>query len=178
MQMEAFLEKIRPVLLQTLKLKSLKRSGWQRTSLADVESVASHSWGVAWIAMLFCPGELCKERVLELALIHDLAESVVGDITPYDGISAVEKMQRELSAFRDLTRDLPNAEQLLECFREYQECVSQEAVYVHNCDKVDMWLQAELYMLENPGMDLREFVESARVYLCKGIDDNLIPFYG
>ena len=31
-----------------------------------------------------------------MALVHDLAESMVGDITPHDGVSKEDKYQREL----------------------------------------------------------------------------------
>lgn len=152
-------------LLRTLRLKFLKRAGWLRTSVGEIESVASHSWGTAWLALLTCPEGLCAERVLKLALIHDLAEVVTGDITPYDGIDAQEKAEMELSAFKDLTSALPKAAHLLDLFNEYQECRTPEAVFVHRCDKIDMKLQAEYYMREQPGLDLSEFIESARTYL-------------
>ncbi|MDO5296105.1 MAG: HD domain-containing protein [bacterium] len=152
-------------LLHTLKLKSLKRAGWQRASVDDAESVAAHSWGVAWLALLIKPDNLCLERVLELALIHDLAEIVVGDITPHDGISSADKAERELNAFKSLSRELPQAEHLVAVFIEYQECKTPEAVFVHQCDKLDMWLQAKYYMREYPELELREFIESANNYL-------------
>jgi putative hydrolases of HD superfamily len=30
-----------------------------------------------------------------MALVHDMAESIVGDITPYDGVSDADKHQQE-----------------------------------------------------------------------------------
>ena len=165
MQETDYWEDADPVLLQTYGLKFLKRAGWTRTSVREIESVGSHSWGVAWLALLTCPDSLCLERVLELALIHDLAEVIAGDITPYDGIEASEKAERELTAFKKLTSDLPRAEHLLGLFGEYQECRTPEALFVHRCDKTDMKLQAEYYMRRQPELDLSEFVESARAYL-------------
>lgn len=38
---------------------------------------------------------LCS-RCIRMALVHDLAESIVGDITPDDGVSKEEKYRREL----------------------------------------------------------------------------------
>ena len=35
-------------------------------------------------------------RCIRMALVHDLAESLVGDITPYDNVSKDEKFRREL----------------------------------------------------------------------------------
>lgn len=36
-----------------------------------------------------------KNRLMKMCLVHDLAESVVGDITPHDGVSKEEKRQLE-----------------------------------------------------------------------------------
>ncbi|MCA9779191.1 MAG: HD domain-containing protein, partial [Candidatus Eremiobacteraeota bacterium] len=59
-----------------LRLKTVSRQGWTRHPIpqAAVESVADHSYGVALLALLMCPPELNRSRVLELALLHDLAE--------------------------------------------------------------------------------------------------------
>lgn len=35
-------------------------------------------------------------RCIRMALVHDLAESIVGDITPHNGVSKDEKYRREL----------------------------------------------------------------------------------
>jgi len=35
-------------------------------------------------------------RCIRMALVHDLSESLVGDITPYDNVSKEEKSRREL----------------------------------------------------------------------------------
>ena len=32
---------------------------------------------------------------MKLALVHDMAESIVGDVTPFDGISKTEKHKME-----------------------------------------------------------------------------------
>lgn len=50
---------------------------------------------------------LDRSKCLEMALIHDLAESIVGDITPDDGITAHEKHALELDAMVEVTRCLP-----------------------------------------------------------------------
>ena len=38
---------------------------------------------------------VCDCRCIRMALVHDLAESLVGDITPNDGVSKEEKYRRE-----------------------------------------------------------------------------------
>lgn len=32
-----------------------------------------------------------RDRLMKICLVHDLAESVVGDITPFDGVTKEEK---------------------------------------------------------------------------------------
>ena len=147
---------MRQRLLEALKLKDLPRSGWVRAGVENPESVAAHSWGVAWLVLVLCPGRLDRGRALALAVVHDLAEVVVGDLTPHDDVSAEEKQLREGEA---LVRLAPNPE-ISVLFGEYQADETPEARFVKACDKLDMALQATFYGREQ-GLDLREFVESA-----------------
>lgn len=64
------------------KLKDLKRSGWIMKKVSAPESVADHSWGVALLAVLLTPEGLDRHKCLQLAIVHDLQETIVGDITP------------------------------------------------------------------------------------------------
>lgn len=41
---------------------------------------------------------------MELALVHDLAECIVGDITPRSGVSVEEKHKLETDAMLELAR--------------------------------------------------------------------------
>ncbi len=42
-----------------------------------------------------------------MALVHDLAESIVGDITPYDNVSVSDKRRLEEEAFKKIVNLLP-----------------------------------------------------------------------
>lgn len=62
-------------------------------------------------------GSIILLTIYILALVHDLAESIVGDITPYCGISREEKLLKEFSAISEIAELLgPNKEKLLELF--------------------------------------------------------------
>ena len=143
---------------EALLLKALPRAGWQRIGISDPESVAAHSWGVAWLALLLRPPGLDQERILSLAIIHDIAEIRVGDITPYDGVSRSEKHRRERRAARDLLAHRP---ELLGLWEDYATRSSPEARFVHQLDKIDMALQARHYA-RHRGHDTREFIQNAR----------------
>ena len=62
-------------------LKHLPRAGWMTFDINNVETVASHSMRVAMIALLL-PNTYNISKCIEIGLIHDIAESIVGDITP------------------------------------------------------------------------------------------------
>ena len=44
-----------------------------------------------------------------MSIVHDLGESVIGDITPHCGVSEEDKQQRELKAIDSLAKLVPAA---------------------------------------------------------------------
>lgn len=145
---------------QAMALKALPRAGWVRVGVERPESVAAHSWGVAYLVLALCPPELDLGRALAIAVVHDLAEVSTGDITPHDGVARAEKMRREASALARLLAPLERAGELLELWRELEDGSSPEGRFVRACDKLDMALQARRYAADQ-GADTAEFVESA-----------------
>ena len=73
---------------EALRLKRMPRSGWVYSGipLTEVESVADHSYMVSLVALILAMQEKQKgkqidlEKVLIMALTHDLPESVSQDI--------------------------------------------------------------------------------------------------
>ena len=147
---------MREDLMAYLGLKDVLRQGWVNAGVKSPESVAAHSWGMAILALKLCPPELNLERVLTLCLVHDLPEVVVGDLTPSDDRSS--KAEDERAAMGQLA---PEWVVLLD---EYEAQSSPEAVFVRSLDKLDMALQAKVYM-ERSELDLNQFIESARKIL-------------
>lgn len=45
-------------------------------------------------------------KILRMAIVHDLAESLVGDITPHDDVSKEDKNRLEEAAMRKITTPL------------------------------------------------------------------------
>lgn len=57
-------------------------------------------------------------RCMELAIVHDMAECIVGDITPICGISQEEKHRREEEAMERLADLIPtNSAYIHELFK-------------------------------------------------------------
>ena len=136
-------------LKEALGLKDVIRAGWIRAGVENPESVAAHSWGMALLATQLCPDELNLQRVLELCILHDVAEVHVGDITPHDNVTPEEKHRLESEAIQKMGIEAAEA------FAEYEAQQSAESRFVRYLDKLDMALQAEIY--EGQNLDLSEF---------------------
>jgi putative hydrolase of HD superfamily len=129
------------------RLKETARAGWRLRGIDDPESVAEHSYRAALLALVLAPRAeppLDVARCVAMALVHDLAESVVGDITPYDGVAADEKRRREEEAMSTLA-SLAGDDSLLALWREYDGAGSPEARFVKELDKLETVLQAFEY---------------------------------
>jgi putative hydrolase of HD superfamily len=150
--------RVKELLDAVLTLKHLDRAGWKRVGISSPESVAAHTWGVAWLVLALCPEDLDGALALRLAVIHDLAEARVGDITPHDGVSREDKAALEQAAIAELCEHRPD---LAALWQQYEDQQSPEARFVHDCDRLDMALQALRYARERD-VDTSEFLVSAR----------------
>ena len=80
-----------------------------------------------------------------MALIHDLGEVYAGDLTPQDGVSKVEKYQREKIAVEKIIGSIPSCGALLDDWHEYENQTSPEARFVKDIDRLEFALQACSY---------------------------------
>ncbi|XP_033100685.1 HD domain-containing protein 2-like [Anneissia japonica] len=148
------------------RLKNIKRAGWVRTNVSNPESVPDHMYRMAIMSM-FIPSSsgVNKEHVMKLALIHDMAECIVGDITPYDKVPKEEKHQREREAMQKLS-DLAGPEvgpELYSLWEEYEQQSSPESKWVKDLDRYEMIHQAFDYeKQENKPASLQEFFDCTK----------------
>lgn len=143
-------------------LKTTPRTGWIRQEAGpQIESVADHSWRIALMSLVASTsssnaggggGDVDSNKCLKMALVHDLAEAQVGDITPHCGVSDGDKHQQELSAMTQMTNHLQSTssfgvagQEILDLWKEYEEGTSLEAKLVKDMDKLEMTLQALEY---------------------------------
>lgn len=165
-------DEVAAALTRVLALKALPRAGWLRVGIDKPESVAAHSWGVAWLVLTLCPEDLDRGRALAMATVHDLPEVIAGDITPHDGIAPGDKRQREEAALEAVIRNVPRGAEVESLWREYDRGETAEARFVKACDKLDMALQATVYE-QRYGVGTDEFVRSALARLGDGAPDLL-----
>ena len=117
-------ERIVDLLRDAGKLKRLTRAGWIESGVCEPESVADHSYRTALLSMILADVEGLDTLVtVRMALIHDLAESRVGDLTPKVKEQTPEWEQEERGAIHDILSQLPKtlAEFYERIWEEYQE---------------------------------------------------------
>ncbi|KAG5532592.1 hypothetical protein RHGRI_027026 [Rhododendron griersonianum] len=142
------------------RLKTTKRKGWINHGIKGPESIADHMYRMSLMALIVgdLPG-VNRERCIKMAIVHDIAEAIVGDITPSDGVPKEEKSRREQEALNEMCEVLGGglrAEEIKELWAEYENNSSVEANLVKDFDKVEMILQALEYEMEH-GKVLDEF---------------------
>lgn len=159
------------------KLKHLKRSGWLRyIDPSHGESVADHSFGVAAHFLALSDEELAvngkkadRFRCMMMALTHDLAESIVGDLTPHDPVTPEEKRKREAEAIKSICSSIEpkRATEFTALWEEYETGETAEAQLVKDADKFDMIVQAFDYE-QLHGVRLEEFFISTETVFKTG----------
>ncbi|KAF9426082.1 HD domain-containing protein 2 [Podila epigama] len=133
------------------KLKRTKRTGWINNGIKPAESIADHMYRMGIMAMLIDEktAGVNKDRCLKMAIVHDLAESLVGDITPYDGVSVEDKHTQERNAMHHLCHELlgwtEQAQEISGLWAEYEAAATPEALLVKDFDKFEMIMQALEY---------------------------------
>ncbi|MEB3860269.1 MAG: HD family hydrolase [Desulfurococcales archaeon] len=130
-------------------LSSLARTGWMLRGVPPqiAETVAAHSFTAALISLdlslaLARRGfRVDPYRATVIALVHDLAESVIGDIarTRIRGLEEV-KERAELEAFDSLA-----PEEVIALFREYEEKSTVEAIIARISDQLATLSKGEEY---------------------------------
>jgi putative hydrolase of HD superfamily len=152
-------------------LKAIKRSGWiHKSNIASPESVADHSYSMCIMSMILAEiMNLDSGYIMKMVIIHDLAESMVGDHMP-DNKSSEEKQLLEDKAMKKIISKLPNSlrKNYLRIWNEYINNITVNAKFVHNMDKLEMALQAKEYEFEGyPKEVLQPFIKSAADYISK-----------
>jgi putative hydrolase of HD superfamily len=167
-------------LAELTRLKSTPRIGWLLRGVRDVESVAAHSFGVAVTAMLLADRarargvEVNVERLLRMALLHDLTEARTGDlpstIKSYFDRSAIKAADEAIA--KEIFAELGDlSESYLELFFDYEHRASVESRLVKAADKLDLLVQSREYE-KGGARSLQEFWDTAESdFAGLGIDD-------
>jgi len=146
-------------------LKQLYRQGWLQRGVPEqhCESVAEHSFCVTLLALFLADAyfpELNLQKVICMALLHDLGEIHAGDFTPLHKVEPLEKQHLERQSVQQVLSKLPSSSTYLALWEEYEAGISPEAQFVRQIDRLEMGLQASVYSHQGL-VDPKSFFASA-----------------
>ena len=134
------------------KLKNKMRSAWDNkhwnVKSDKIETIADHIIGVFALAVIMYSENnynIDIDKVLETIVIHEIGEALIGDITPFDDITAEQKIEIEHKAMIEVLGNLRNKEKKLSLLYEFDERKTPEAKFTYYCDKMEADLQAKIY---------------------------------
>ena len=106
-------------------------------------------------------------KCVMMCLIHDMAESLVGDLTPADKVPKTEKSRRESLSMDYITQKLLGnvrgagtdvGKEVQGIWQEHEDSESLESRFVQDIDKVELLLQMVEYEKRGDGkVNLSEF---------------------
>ena len=163
----------------TISLKDLVRSGWKQWNVQRkrLESVAEHIYSTCMLAIAihseFLNYPINLERVITMLTVHELEEVLISDITPFDNVSAEEKMERGHAAIHEILAPLKLGYKYQSLICEFDERKTPEAQFAYMCDKLDADLMSLYY-----DRDLDCTVENATPHLQQNGDIQNISNHG
>lgn len=132
---------------------------WHRFLIPSAANNAEHTLRVIWIALTLAKYENSgnHEKILKMALVHDLTESRCGDV---DYISRQYTDRHEDTAIEDIVKDTVHDKEMIDIWKEYEKRESIEAKIVKDADNLDVEL--ELKELKESGSSLKDIWEEDR----------------
>ena len=111
-----------------------------------LESIAEHVYGVCILAISLNSQfnfDIDINKTLKMLLLHEIGETIIGDITPFDNITPKEKAEIEHEAMRKVLEGLYEADEIYALLLE--EGQTNEARFAYLCDKLEADIQAKVY---------------------------------
>lgn len=146
------LKKILKVFLTLQWAKELPRQGFIALGFKrnEADSVAAHSWTTAMLAY-FLATELKNqgqrinvEKCVKMALFHDMAETIVGDVGTFvKGMAKGAFTEIEKEGLEWLVKDLPTKNEIVDLVEEYMKRMTLESRVVKVADNLDALAQAK-----------------------------------
>ena len=135
-------------------LKNLPRTGWRFQGIKDGESVADHCYRVSLLSMiladLLTTHGVCldTEKVMRMALLHEVAEARIGDV-PFPALKYIPedvKENGEKAAVESMFEEFGTVgEKYIEIWEEFEGNTSVEGQLVRAADKLELMIQAYEY---------------------------------
>ena len=136
------------------RLKNKIRSGWDNKhwniNSKRPERISEHVIGTIALAIAMDSEfdynkKINLDEVEKLLAIHEIGEALIGDITPFDGITVEQKKEMEHKAIINVIGNLDNKNELIEKLVDFEKQFSNESKFAHFCDKMEADLQSKIY---------------------------------
>ncbi|HLE07022.1 MAG TPA: HD domain-containing protein [archaeon] len=130
------------------KLKRTLRTGWVNRKVRNPESVAEHSWRAAVLCLVLADKNLDKNKLVKMAVVHDLEEALTGDIITKEKEANAEVSKRNAAeAMKKISAVIGGAEgkEIFELWEDYENTESEEAKFLSDVEKLEMLIQAYEY---------------------------------
>ncbi len=134
---------------RAVQVRNLARSGWMVRGVPPsmAETVAAHTFEVALLTLIITDrllkagASIDKGKALTMAVIHDIPESVSGDIIKWvkDRIECADKIDEE-------SLKAVGLDEYVGLIKEFNRCESLEALIVKIADNLATHLQARRYL--------------------------------
>jgi len=111
---------------------------WHRFHMGNVGDLADHHFRVLWLSLIIAAREKAKvdtEKMMKMALVHDIAESRTGDA---DYIARQYVIRKENEGIKDMLEDTSLREEFLAVWHEYEQRECLEAKIVKDADNLDV----------------------------------------
>jgi putative hydrolase of HD superfamily len=136
---------------------------WQRFLNADFANLAEHHLRVVWLALIIAKYEKADiDKVLKMALVHDIAESRTGDA---DYLTRQYVERNEELGISDMLKKTALEKDFMVIWDEYHERKSLESKVVKDADTLDV--DFELNEQEARGFKLKHAWQKQRSYVSK-----------
>ncbi len=164
-------------LMESHKLKDVKRQGILFYGVKKSDSALDHSFRMALMAVIFGKEKnLNIAKAIKMALVHSLSKVYAGDITPYEGllpknkkqkaefagrwrrVSLAEKnrmqalkVKKEKEALEKITKPLSLGlrTEIMHLWLDYSQGKSKEAKFIQQIDVIENLLEAFEWRLKN-----------------------------
>jgi len=153
------------------QLKNTLRTGWIKYHKMDekyVESVADHSFATATMSYIIAKElklDLDYEKLLKMALFHEIGEIKAGDIVSYKNrdLTEDEKWKIEKDGIEEIFQGWYVAEEIKGLWMEFEAQKTKEAKFVRSMDQLEAVFQAWVYQKNNlVGESVKEFKKYAK----------------
>lgn len=146
--------------------KRIKRTGWVREQVKYSESVAEHSFRLIVLSTVLAPLlKADQNKLIRMAIIHDLGETETGDVVVERGLmkdlkARINKEKMETEFIEKEFHQFETQKEYGNLFCEMVQRKTKEARIFWQIDKLEMAIQAYEYEKEQ-NLDLSEFFDNA-----------------